>query len=227
MPLRGVFIGLCLLVVACSPSTATSAPPEPSVSPSTAPLPGPCHPANTRQDCTVAVVLLNEPVTLAVAEAVATDAGPYLNALYRVDPVCVPKDYPISPGSDQGETPSRRIYWQADERMARIAADRRDGLVPPPTIGGFDSVIDARMEAEWRFAQMPGVEFYALVLWVDDAGLAQLEDEYTVETYELGGDFGRYTHSEGRGEIRVDRDFEPRPPPLGEIDDCEASAGGP
>ncbi|MCP3975862.1 MAG: hypothetical protein GY720_15385 [bacterium] len=177
-----------------------------------------CHPRNDREDCTLVIVLMDPPVDLAAAEAFASEHQAYLNVLYRIDPVCVPKDFPIM-GQDLGETPSRRSYWEADKRTDRIAEDIGAGLVPPPTIGGFDVVIDQRISDEWRFARMPGVLFDNVGLWIDAAGATALAADYRVEF----PDHWRYEHGDGQGEIALDRHYDP--PSLAtsdEMDDCVA-----
>ncbi len=183
------------------------------------PFARPCHPTNEREDCTLVIVALDTPIDLAGAEEFAAEHHAYLHTLYRVDPVCVAKDFPIMGGSDLGETPSRRTYWEAEERMRRIAADRAASLVPPATIGGFDTVINQRMSDEWRFAQMPGVLFDSLGLWIDQRGAQDLALAYRIDV----PDHWRYEHAEGRGEIAVDRHYDP--PSLAttdEADDCLA-----
>lgn len=207
-----VVLAAAVLFTACATGDSSSSAPassDPPGSSSSTPSTVDCHPANDREDCRLAVVLLGEPIDLVAAEKVAADHNAYLNALFRVDPVCVTKDFPMMPGSDLGDTASRRVYWEAEARLARIAADVGGDLVPPPTMGGFDQVIDQRIRDEWRLAQQPGVMFDSRVLWLDEANAMRLADDFTVELPELGGDFGRYTHREGRGEIRVDRYYEP------------------
>ena len=211
-----------LLLSACGPSDAGdpgSPAAEPSVdSSANADSGGPgCHPTNDRDDCVVAVVLLGAPVDLQGAEELAEDHNAYLNALFRTDAVCVTKDFPMMPGYDLGETASRRVYWRADERTARIESDQLLDLVPPPTMGGFDTVIDARILDEWQLALAPGVLFDSVVLWIDRAGAEELLGRFDVELPAMGPNFGRYDHREGRGEIRVDRDYEP--PPLEPVAD--------
>ncbi len=164
-----------------------------------------CRPASPRADCTLAIVFLDAPITLAEAEEFANRRNAYLNVLYRTDAVCVAKDFPFSPGVDLGETASRRAYWEAEDRMKRIARARSDGFVPPVTMGGFNLVVDARMSEEWKLAQEPGVLFDNLGLWIDSAGAAELAGDYTVDFPE----FGRYEHSEGRGEVAIDRHYDP------------------
>lgn len=184
-------------------------------------IPRLCHPTSPTADCTLAIVLLDEAVTLPQAEAFAAEHAAYLNVIYRVDPVCVTKDFPTMAATDLGQTASRRSYWEAEERMDRIAQARNDGFAPPVTIGGFNVTIDSRMSDEWRLAQQPGVLFDNLGLWIDEAAAARLAGDFAVDS----PDHWRYTHSEDLGEIALDRHYEP--PSLAAITDpgCVASDG--
>lgn len=209
----------CLVIGACtgsgdSPSSTSGTastvgqsaePGSTSTGSATVPTLENCHPTNDREDCTLVIVTFDEPVDLATAEAFAEEHNAYLNLLYRVDPVCVAKDFPIMGGFDLGETPSRRTYWEAEARMDRIAHDIGADLVPPPTIGGFDVIINQRMSDEWRLARQPGVLFDSVGLWIDGAGATALASEYTVDF----PDHWRYEHAEGRGEIALDRGYDP------------------
>ena len=212
-------MALAVLVAACSGGdSATTAPPQAETSASAATAvptsAGPdaaCHPTVARADCSIVVVLLDDPIDLAGAEQFAAQHSAYLNALYRVDPVCVTKDFPMMLGTDLGETASRRVYWEADARLDRITADRNAGLVPPATMGGFDVVIDQRIRDEWRLAQEPGVSFDALALWIGDAEARSLEGAFIVELPIKGTDYWRYDHTAAQGEITMNRNYEPPP----------------
>jgi len=179
-------VALVLLVAACAAATSSETPPpETSASPQTTPtsirVEPDCHPTVARADCRIVVVLLDEPIDLDRAEGFAGGHSAYLNALYRLDPVCVAKDFPMMVGADLGETASRRVYWEAEARLQRIADDRAAELIPPVTMGGCDVVIDQRIKDEWRLAQEPGVLFDALALWVGEPEARQFEGSFIVE----------------------------------------------
>jgi hypothetical protein len=158
-----------LLLATCGDDSAVPSTGDPGAAPTTDgtdPPPTVCAREQV-EGCTVLGLVFGEPLPLAETLAVAADLGGDAIAVYRTDYVCVPS-VDFMPAGDPEPEPSRFAYVTAEAIAERRIEAVHSSLAPPITGWHISQDYWDHWAAEWHAAQLEGVRFEAVAVYLPD-----------------------------------------------------------
>ena len=121
------------------------------------------------EGCVLVGLVLDPPLALGDALAIAPDLGGEAIAVFRTDAVCVPSVM-FTPAEEQEMEASRFAYVDAGEIATRRMDTVSRGLAPPITGLHISQSYWDQWESEWQQAQDDGVLIEGIAVYLPDGG---------------------------------------------------------